>query len=61
VVDISYQAVHLSQFISTMIESTVDAFEVKIDCKCDEINVRTVKLDEINIRHEEWLEYLQDK
>jgi len=44
-----------------MIKSTIDAFEVKIDCKCDERNVRTVQLDEINIRNEEWLEYLQDK
>jgi len=39
VVDVAYVAVQLSQFFSTMIESTTGVFEANIECECDENNI----------------------
>jgi len=47
VVDIAYVVVQLSMFISTMIESVLGAFVAKIDCECEENNIRTMQLEEV--------------
>lgn len=61
VVDITYAAVQLSMFISTMIDSASCAFEEKIDCECDEKNIETMQLEEVVHKHKECLSYFHTK
>lgn len=44
IVDTTYSVGQLIIFVSTMVESTSGAFEVKIDCECDEMNIKIVSL-----------------
>jgi len=44
-----------------MNECMAEHFEKKVDCDCNEKNLRTIQLDKIKLRHEEWLTFLQDK
>ena len=61
VVNITYGIVELSMFISTMIESTSGAFKAKIDCECDEKNIKIVQLEEAMKKYKNWLAYFQTK